>query len=93
MKDISPAFYADRLEPLLELLDHMSAAGIRDQHVALAAANPEEDSAGGSGILAQLLEHCALGSPVIIDPQDEFFLMAVEDVKSCSYAVSPWLPH
>ena len=69
----------------------MSAAGIRDQHITLSASNPEEDGAGGSGILAQFLEHCALGGPFVIDSQDKLSLTAVEDVKSCPYAVCPRL--
>ena len=85
MKDISPSPYIDRLEPLLELLDHMSAAGIRDQHVTLPAANPEEDSAGRACIPAQLFEHCMLGGSVVIDPKNQLSLTAVKDVKSCSF--------
>lgn len=89
MKDIPPAPYIDRLEPLLELLDHMSAPGIRDQHVALPGADPKKDCTRGACIPTQLLEHCALGGPVVIDPQDELSLPAVKNIKSRSYAVGP----
>ena len=93
VQDVLPTSGVNGFKSLLERLDHLIAACILDEDVAIVCARTEGKDLWGSDIVLEVLEHpCAVGFSCI-DPEDLFALFAVEGVEIRAAAIRPGLLH